>query len=314
MGPRSCDRGKHPAGAAPDSSFSYASMGPRSCDRGKAPTLFDGEEPFWLQWGRGHATAERRTKVARIASRRLASMGPRSCDRGKHKRVARPVFLPSSFNGAAVMRPRKGFQARFQNSPCRTLQWGRGHATAERSSPTRAGHRGCKGFNGAAVMRPRKVFPRILSLVVLSCFNGAAVMRPRKGGSQNGAQTSRSPLQWGRGHATAESQRLLAFAFWLGSFNGAAVMRPRKGICEQGQDRGRIRASMGPRSCDRGKRNRRRVRWAGSACFNGAAVMRPRKVRAGRGSSGRRRCFNGAAVMRPRKEREQRWENCHRPQ
>ncbi len=103
-------------------------MGPRSCDRGKGG-FFAGIESFdfWLQWGRGHVTAERKGAGYYPKEISLASMGPRSCDRGKQGWVPDPDA------------PRMG------------LQWGRGHVTAERIVSHHYTVR-TASFNGAAVM------------------------------------------------------------------------------------------------------------------------------------------------------------------
>ncbi len=168
-----------------------ASMGPRSCDRGKAC--------FWsmrrttrteLQWGRGHATAERATNQA-------GDWAPCSLQWGRGHATAERARHPCSprhphycFNGAAVMRPRKARQVRLSVGITPKLQWGRGHATAERNfgvvkegvagmlqwgrghataeriaaaNPTSAAN---AGFNGAAVMRPRKVIAPNYILII----------------------------------------------------------------------------------------------------------------------------------------------------
>ena len=84
-----------------------------------------------LQWGRGFKTAER--GVAR---------GPSARVRG--------------FNGAAVLKPRRGMSPPLASFGDTMLQWGRGFKTAERS---------------------------VLLLVSkqVQCFNGAAVLKPRRG-------------------------------------------------------------------------------------------------------------------------------------
>ena len=132
------------------------SMGPRSYDRGEAPTAgrarrgvspFNGAAvlrprrapPRWLreaiaeflQWGRGLTTAESRRACAARTETRPPSMGPRSYDRGESTQGdSMPSRLPS-FNGAAVLRPRRA-PIRAATSPSKAaLQWGRGLTTAE---------------------------------------------------------------------------------------------------------------------------------------------------------------------------------------
>ncbi len=112
--------------------------------------------PGWLQWGRGHSTAETTPRKASIArSRRsfngaaviqprkrvvrpvegllsvAASMGPRSFNRGnlldciQRYDKARASMGPRSFN-----RGNEGIGIHARGDR-RWLQWGRGHSTAE---------------------------------------------------------------------------------------------------------------------------------------------------------------------------------------
>src|ERR1700676_5240213 len=83
MGPQSCDCGKHDAKEL-DYGNDYASMGPQSCDCGKQKRrgAFDQGE--------------------------AASMGPQSCDCGKSPRGGSDGRAAYGFNGAAVLRLRKG--------------------------------------------------------------------------------------------------------------------------------------------------------------------------------------------------------------
>src|SRR4051794_33625551 len=85
-----------------------------------------------------------------------ASMGPRWLDRGKNPAKRAAKSSPDSFNGAAVVRPRKGGRVS-------------GRQQAEEAR-----------FNGAAVVRPRKDPKRRTPNQMTIGFNGAAVVRPRK--------------------------------------------------------------------------------------------------------------------------------------
>ena len=181
------------------------------------------------------------------------------------------------------------------------LQWGRGRSTAEsrrrrRASPSPSGFNGAAvvrprreadegvlgiestSFNGAAVVRPRREAHRRALRARSWGFNGAAVVRPRRERSCGSRAGRARELQWGRGRSTAESPR------------------------ERVRVLARRRASMGPRSFDRGEDRRGAEPGRASPGFNGAAVVRPRRARA-RESGNRTRCgFNGAAVVRPRRD------------
>ena len=181
-----------------------------------------------------------------------ASMGPRSCERGKH---------------AMAERGNRTF----------SLQWGRVHANAERPSILSTTRQPLGRFNGAAFMRTRKASngrnkppKNRASMGPRSCergknrdlgrrpsrvprFNGAAFMRTRKALLAGSLRSAQLRLQWGRVHANAEScvaQMTLAVD--------------------------RV-ASMGPRSCERGKRFHWTTFCHGPFGFNGAAFMRTRK-------------------------------------
>ncbi len=158
MGPRSCDRGKK-LRRGQGRRGRHASMGPRSCDRGKNRRGKPHKRgKCRLQWGRGHATAEsnsaklhsnhlivasmgprscdrgKQTGKKQVPDHAVASMGPRSCDRGKLSGESGPRPPRGCFNGAAVMRPRKVWAFGGEHVGRNLLQWGRGHATAERGA------------------------------------------------------------------------------------------------------------------------------------------------------------------------------------
>ena len=110
MGPRSFDRGNVGKDST-DAPRLPASMGPRSFDRGNRPSRCVGDcrPDCQLQWGRGRATAETHGHACSRHSHAGASMGPRSFDRGNAADDSGPSTLDParSFNGAALVRPRK---------------------------------------------------------------------------------------------------------------------------------------------------------------------------------------------------------------
>ena len=133
-----------------------------------------------------------------------------------------------------------------------------------------------EGFNGSAVRRPRLVRIRISPSRTQRGFNGSAVRRPRLALTEAHQAEIPAWLQWVRGPKTAVSfglalLRPLSTSRFNGSavrrprlvvpieaavrrdvrFNGSAVRRPRLVEAEGGREV-RSRASMGPRSEDRG--------------------------------------------------------------
>ncbi len=283
MGPRSFDRGNAADGRAlhvVHGRFNGAAViRPRKSAHGceHAVTL------TWLQWGRGHSTAEMSHAPAAACRAQRASMGPRSFDRGNAPRwhdcqdCGRASMGPRSFDrGNQRCRCRaRGTSAQLQwgrghstaEITCRrwrlgsrltVLQWGRGHSTAEMRSRRQLDAGADAGFNGAAVIRPRKYgqpAPRP--------YATAASMGPRSFDRGNDAAGRRrrsrdGALQWGRGHSTAE---MSALHDWPSRPSRAASMGPRS--FDRGNDWSRPRsagdgvASMGPRSFDRGNGGRR---------------------------------------------------------
>ncbi len=183
-------------------------MGPRSFDRGNAARQCRGRiAKALLQWGRGHSTAEiarsargsstTASEAASMGPRSFdrgnigcrnqslpsplaASMGPRSFDRGNRHALSADQRAVSSFNGAAVIRPRK--------SP---------YATSAADALVR--------FNGAAVIRPRKCMvsmPAACTILRLQWGRGHSTAEMRLC-IRRVLPRARS-LQWGRGHSTAE--------------------------------------------------------------------------------------------------------------
>ena len=111
--------------------------------------------------------------------------------------------------------------------------------------------------------------------------------------------SSHLPLQWGRGHVTAEVRRRRAHSQhhenelqWGRGHVTAEVVLDRQGASRE------LSASMGPRSCDRGSR----CSTARALRRDGVASMGPRSCDRGSlgghvGFSALAPRFNGAAVM-----------------
>src|SRR5437764_324051 len=131
-------------------------------------------------------------------------MGPRSFDRGKDdSRGNQPTSL-SSFNGAAVFRPRKEIE--LNPDP-----------------------RQSSGFNGAAVFRPRKALTWNASssiLLLLQWGRGLSTAESQAGIGLAGVPeiASMGPRSFDRGKRRSAPGR----AGSPPGFNGAAVFRPRK--------------------------------------------------------------------------------------
>ncbi len=210
-----------------------------------------------------------------------------------------------------------------QASPCK-LQWGRARASAEIPTP-RGWHRAAMGFNGAALVRARK-FSREEDLLVKLV---PASMGPRS--CERGNRSQRQPavadyklqwgrarasaeipspqartkegakLQWGRARASAEMRQSRLVGRLLARFNGAALVRARKYHLPQRAECQPPKASMGPRSCERGNALDGRIANRGASSFNGAALVRARKSEAHAQRVSCRCSFNGAALVRARK-------------
>src|SRR5438477_274275 len=110
--------------------MSAASMGPRSWDRGEANSPGAGKTLAALQWGRGLGTAESELPFYGYdLNDTLASMGPRSWDRGERSPCGVSAGCGRSFNGAAVLGPRRGQPRQLHLPDAQPLQWGRGLGT-----------------------------------------------------------------------------------------------------------------------------------------------------------------------------------------
>ncbi len=132
-------------------------------------------------------------------------MGPRSCDRGE----AYPVT--ARLPGSSTLQWGRGHVTAESRSlsfapiaRAFALQWGRGHVTAESK----------KLRNGRPISREASMGPRSCDrgerqpTTPLTCLP-AASMGPRSCDRGENARSHRSgfshtPLQWGRGHVTAE--------------------------------------------------------------------------------------------------------------
>ena len=269
----SIDRGKQAARRI-NASSEVASMGPRSIDRGKG----------------------------RISRPRFAladaSMGPRSIDRGKETDYARAARLSARFNGAAIVRSRKGPRTAVSPREPSALQWGRDRSIAESGVRSPVCVAQSLSFNGAA---DRSIAERLIAVRRGNRHRVPASMGPRSIDRGKLAIPSEAraatPLQWGRDRSIAERRAMgrKAQAERL-RFNGAAIDRSRKVAATAATDYGANRASMGPRSIDRGKRIGRVPSRLTGACFNGAAIDRSRKALYRRASRLRPTAgFNGAA-------------------
>ncbi len=206
-------------------------------------------------------------------------MGPRLFNRGKTRRRRYNSEPTRSFNGAAVIQPRKMQDAAERIRPDDPPSMG-----------PRLFNRG-KGFGGPVVfcghgpsMGPRlfnrgKGGPQPCPGGQGQAFNGAAVIQPRKNRQRNGRRTVALGLQWGRGYSTAENREPDPRSW-------ASIDTP----------------SMGPRLFNRGKTSGVGVSDAQEPSFNGAAVIQPRKTGSASGGwSAAVAAFNGAAVIQPRK-------------
>ena len=303
-------------------------MGPPPCGGGKAwPSTSADLGCFTLQWGRLHAEAERKVAWLEAAANRIASMGPPPCGGGK-----RLSKLPSnrgtpSFNGAASMRRRKGWEWVDPDGDMSALQWGRLHAEAERIGEAIADDRGTDASMGPPPCGGGKIDSDGFTAKTNLRFNGAASMRRRKGGGRSprarprGASmgpppcgggkvghcsTSRSrmtTLQWGRLHAEAERT--------------SATFTPVKdGMLQWGRLHAEAERSAIEMFVDRHGGTLQWGRLHAEAERSRQGVQGSRRLKASMGpppcGGGKRRarvphastdliCFNGAASMRRRK-------------
>ena len=230
-----------------------ASMGPRSCERGNVKSASRCIEYRLLQWGRARASAEMAQQERRGRRPDRASMGPRSCERGNGGERGDDVA-----RRRASMGPRscERGNARIADRVSRiraSLQWGRARASAEICGLIRRRLFPLTCFNGAALVRARKLCLCVLERNRLASFNGAALVRARKWKKSPNAEVASCRLQWGRARASAEILGLLRFIL----SRRRASMGPRS--CERGNEEKQLAtvtknrlASMGPRSCERG--------------------------------------------------------------
>ena len=126
-------------------------------------------------------------------------MGPRSFDRGNEESAIPLQHTHSSFNGAAVFRPRKS------------------RLYSQSSGSGRPASMGPRSFDRGNLSCPTR------SAALWTCFNGAAVFRPRKSRNTMTMQSARPWLQWGRGLSTAE----IMLALGECGDRGTASMGPR---------------------------------------------------------------------------------------
>ena len=166
-------------------------------------------------------------------SQGVASMGPRSHERGNGTVKVTPPMLSVGFNGAAFSRTRK---------PAPTSRGGRCH------SP---------GFNGAAFSRTRKLeTTRAHARFIAELQWGRVLTNAETFLSSRSRSTSALASMGPRSHERGNNST----ASWSGEtrarFNGAAFSRTRKPASRPSGRRSKtveqIRASMGPRSHERG--------------------------------------------------------------
>ena len=178
-------------------------------------------------------------------------MGPRSVERGNSQL---PPLCPGpreSFNGAAFGRTRKPKKP----PPTRRLMRGFNGAafgrTRKRRLPRRRRRQGQR-FNGAAFGRTRKLRTRPESPGRSTGFNGAAFGRTRKPSWANGGTCRFLKLQWGRVRSNAETASRLATSTGMGWLQWGRVRSNAETLSGYVIRSYNIRASMGPRSVERG--------------------------------------------------------------
>ncbi len=258
-------------------------MGPRSCERGNhQATQIIGNDCFMLQWGRARASAEMAAPPHCVTSSKTASMGPRSCERGNMTGYphGRPGYVIASMGPRSCERGNTR-TLRYSCSAACWLQWGRARASAEIIAQRLIGLGVAELQWGRARASAEMTDPNKWGFYSYS-FNGAALVRARKSPFLLTPARLDPSLQWGRARASAEIPARLAagrngaqgfngaalvrarksFSFihsppFLPCFNGAALVRARKSDSPPGDRQLSRRASMGPRSCERGNTPRR---------------------------------------------------------
>src|SRR5260221_2746514 len=260
MGPRSWDRGEFvKLGAIVNRRGGFngaAVLGPRRADE-NAQIMLDK-----LQASMGPRSWDRGEVARRLGcgAFRDASMGPGSWARGEESSASFCSRTMRSFNGAAVLGPRRAAAAAARPSASEPLQWGRGLGTAESWWG-----KGVQAERLYLLQWGRGLGTAESSIPVDDCLRiVAASMGPRSWdrGEQRLIQlesgvkrASMRPRSWGRREddyrrrdASAETR-----------FNGAAVLGPRRAHRGAQHSRGHRPASMGPRSWDRGEREAARL-------------------------------------------------------
>ena len=226
-------------------------MGPRSFERGNQNLEGKALEAVLLQWGLVLSNEETQASVNEAINDFYASMGPRSFERGNHR--ALPVRLDLR---RASMGPRS-----FERG-----NYGRG-CTRNRSHSS---------FNGASFFRTRKLCPGGGQSCWKSCFNGASFFRTRKHAVSSYAIWGLAVLQWGLVLSNEETHlyersRFTKFTLQWGlvlsneethlyersrftkfTLQWGLVLSNEETRRRCGQLVHPVRASMGPRSFERG--------------------------------------------------------------
>ena len=200
-------------------------------------------------------------------------MGPRPCGRGR--------ISPSSSTASPVL-----------------LQWGHGLAAVDGLYALFVVSQNTS-FNGATALRPWTGWTQRRTRDARASFNGATALRPWTG-LRSASRAMAFELQWGHGLAAVDGCARRPHEQATESFNGATALRPWTALVARhlgaadGLQWGhglaavdgmrrvrhhppRVRASMGPRPCGRGRRRRPRLRRQGRP-----ASMGPRPCGRGR--------------------------------
>ncbi len=113
--------------------------------------------------------------------------------------------------------------------------------------------------------------------MVAGSFNGAAIFQSRKSYTETPTGTIDGMLQWGRDLSIAEidqhkRQERQHYELQWGRDLSIAEIRPIESKSTENS-----KASMGPRSFNRGNARLERPSPSGPTCFNGAAIFQSRK-------------------------------------
>ncbi len=206
-----------------------ASMGPRSSDRGYALAA-PGRGLAWsgLQWVHGPQTVVMRALGTPAGIALKASMGPRSSDRGYERNNSAKASSIHGFNGSTVLRPWLWRSAYPSDDDEMRLQWVHGPQTVVMIWYSDG--------NLYAEVLQWVHGPQTVVMFDIACkriegarrFNGSTVLRPWLWVSKSHSARTINELQWVHG-----PQTVVMFK------NASAEHRLS-------------RASMGPRSSDRG--------------------------------------------------------------